>query len=54
LFARNEQEWIECFQNIFNNRDYFKNVGKKNKFTALDLYSIESNQNKYIQLFNTI
>jgi len=55
LFAANIDEWEQCFEEIINNKDYFKNeVGKKNLEIAKNYYSTEVNYKKYLSVFESI
>ena len=54
MFANTIDEWLESFNNYMNNIEYYKHIGTKNKEIVKKYYSVESNINLYIQLFNKI
>jgi glycosyltransferase involved in cell wall biosynthesis len=55
LFATSTEEWFVAFENVINNKDWFKlNVGEKNRQIVENEYCIESNYNKYVVGFNDL
>lgn len=54
LFANNIEEWFETLENIFLNEKYFQKIGYENKLIVEKYYSIDSNSNKYVDLFNQL
>jgi hypothetical protein len=54
MFANSMDEWLECFNNFINNIEYYNYIGTYNKEIIKKYYSVESNKNIYIELFNKI
>jgi glycosyltransferase involved in cell wall biosynthesis len=54
LFASTNDEWYEKMLYIYNNRENYIRIGKKNREIAKKYYSIQSNYQKYIELINRL
>ena len=54
LFASTDKEWNECLEWGYNNRASLDEVGKKNRKTVVEKYSIQNNHSKYIDFYNSI
>ena len=54
LFASTDKEWNECLEWGYNNRASLEEVGKKNRKTVVEKYSIQNNHSKYIDFYNSI
>lgn len=54
LFARNTQEWVDCIIEFYENRDFYKEVGLKNRQIVKEFYSVETNSETYLKLFNKL
>jgi glycosyltransferase involved in cell wall biosynthesis len=54
LFASTNDEWYDKILYIYNNRDIFVKIGKKNREIAREYYSIQSNYQEYIELINRL
>jgi glycosyltransferase involved in cell wall biosynthesis len=52
LFASTNDEWYDKLICVYNNMDYFSEIGKKNREIAGDFYSIQSNYHKYMDLIS--
>lgn len=54
LFASNDEEWYKAFVEIYENYHLFQKIGAANIAVVENHYSIQSNLDTYIQLFNTL
>lgn len=52
LFAITNEDWLCCFEKIYRNQLYFREVGLENHIDFLEYYTIESNFDTYIAVFN--
>lgn len=51
LFANTCFEWIDCFNMVLLNQNFYKEIGKKNKEIVRKYYSVESNSKIYDEIF---
>ena len=54
LFATNEDEWYNCFVEIYNNKIHYNLVGLRNRKTIETSYSIQNNYIKYKKIISKI
>ncbi len=54
MFANTTHNWYSCFTAIIQNKDLYREVGKKNIEIAETYFSIENNQQEYLSLFTEI
>jgi len=54
LFASTQKEWLVSLINVYSNRIFYENVGKRNRINVEENYSIQGNKYKYIELFKSI
>ena len=54
LFATTTTQWFNALVHIHNNRQYFKQVGKRNRHIIRNYYSVEENYKTYISIFNQL
>lgn len=54
LFADSTQEWVECFNDIINNREVYKKIGLRNRSVILEQYSIQSNKKIYLNIIKSL
>ncbi len=51
LFANTKYEWYSCFTVMIQNKEWYKEVGKKNQEIAEKYYAVENNRSLYLSLF---
>lgn len=54
LFATTIEEWVSAFEKVYDNQDYFKQVGLENYVDFIKYYTVENNSETYISVFNKI
>lgn len=54
LYAITTEEWVSAFEKIYNNQNYFREVGQENYEDFTKYYTVESNSETYIALFNKL
>jgi glycosyltransferase involved in cell wall biosynthesis len=54
LFAITNEDWVSAFENIYNNQDFFREVGKENYVDFTKYYTVESNRETYISVFKKL
>lgn len=54
LHATTNQEWLEAFEKVYENQDYFKKVGTENYNDFVKYYSLENNSETYIEIFKKV
>lgn len=55
LFATTTAEWIAAFEEVYENKDYYKKiVGVENKQIVSKYYSTQSNSKKFVDIFKSI
>lgn len=54
LFANNTQEWIDAFEKAIHTYDLLKAVGERNRLVVKLGYSIQSNYQKYLNIYQII
>ena len=54
LFASTTEEWVNSILEVYDNYDYYKNVGYDNYKIFKKYYSIESNYQSYIYIFYNV
>lgn len=55
LHAVTEDEWFTCLEQMILNQDYFRDeVGRENMAIVRDHYSVESNTEVYVRLFEKV
>jgi hypothetical protein len=54
LHAITNEDWVSAFEKVYNNQDYFREVGLENYDDFTKYYTVESNSGTYITVFNKI
>ena len=54
LHAVSTEDWISAFEKVHDNRAYFIKVGQENYSDFEKYYTIESNSDSYIMIFNKV
>ena len=54
LFAVTSEEWLNAFENVLADRQYFKKTGVRNLEIVKEFYSVQANLPEYIRLFNEL
>ncbi len=54
LHAITNEDWLNAFEKVYNNLDYFREVGIENYKDFEKHYTLESNSNAYIKLFRQV
>ncbi len=54
LFANTKFEWYSCLSAIIQNKEFYKEVGRKNKDIVQEFYSTEKAQKAYLSLFQKL
>lgn len=54
LFATTIEQWLNCIIEFSNNLEYYREVGKKNRFIVEKYYSVENNSIIYNNIFKQI
>jgi hypothetical protein len=52
LHAITIEDWVNAFEKVYNNQDYFREVGKENYVDYTKYYTVEGNSEAYIAVFN--
>ncbi|WP_291103354.1 MULTISPECIES: glycosyltransferase [unclassified Flavobacterium] len=54
LYAITNEDWVSAFEKVYNNQDYFREVGLENHDAFTKYYTVESNSGTYITVFNKL
>lgn len=54
LYAITNEDWVSAFEKVYNNQDYFREVGQENYVDFAKYYTVESNNETYIAVFNKL
>lgn len=54
LFASSTEDWLNCFEKIYLNREHFKEIGNKNRRTVEKYYTVQQNTELYIKVFSKV
>ena len=54
LFASTSEEWFISLETVCSKRFFYENVGRRNRLCVERNYSIQMNQNKYLEFFKLI
>ncbi|TDD98380.1 glycosyltransferase family 4 protein [Flavobacterium cellulosilyticum] len=54
LHATSNQEWMDAFEKVYENQSYYREVGLANYNDFLKYYTIESNYERYIEVFKKL
>lgn len=54
LLAVSKQDWIDAFEKVYNNQEYFREVGLENYQDFIKYYTVESNKETYMAIFNKL
>lgn len=54
LFAWSQEDWFNCLEKIYLNREYFRKVGLKNRTTVEQCYSVQRNTILYLEVFDKV
>jgi len=54
LFATSNEDWVIAFENVYNNQDYFREIGLQNYYDFAKYYTVESNSGSYLSVVNKL
>ena len=54
LFANTTNQWVEAFVKVYENPLIYNEIGKKNKKIVETYYSIQANQERYLNVFKSV
>jgi glycosyltransferase involved in cell wall biosynthesis len=54
IFALTPEEWYLAFEKVFQNKEHYIKVGRKNKEIAMEYYTIQANYTKHLSVFNLL
>lgn len=54
LHAITNEDWVDAFEKVYDNQDYFRETGLENYEDFTKYYTVESNSGTYITVFNKI
>ena len=54
LYAITTEDWVKAIEKVYENQDYYKEVGIENYKDFEKYYTVESNYNSYIKLFREL
>lgn len=52
LHAITTEDWVSAFEKVYNNQAYYREVGLENYIDFTKYYTVESNSDRYIAVFN--
>nr|WP_315149744.1 glycosyltransferase family 4 protein [uncultured Flavobacterium sp.] len=52
LHAKTPEDWLAAFEKVYANPDYFRTVGQENYNDFIQFYTVESNLETYISVFD--
>lgn len=53
FLINNPSEWLDVLSNLIENSQLRKDLGKEGRQTVIEKYSVQANENKYLEAFNT-